>query len=217
MPGNLEGEPLTPQRALAEISRIEALHGALARRTTGLTWMIWGIVAPAIFMTYSFAAHAIGESGPYIAGLFPLLWVPWALLGLATTGALWRSVGLVVPVERLRSLREGLVTGALIVGAILGGMIALFHVGLPLAELAMALLGLGAGTTVAGLLGLNSVDATGRRLWIFGGLLLVATAFGGSLLVGGDLVVSRIWFSVLSPLASALVFFGGGLYLTTRA
>lgn len=213
MHGNSEGEPLTPQKALAEIGRIEALHGALARRTTGLTWMIWGIVAPAIFMTYSFAWHVLAESGRF---LFVFLWVPWALLGFATTGALWRSIGLVVPVDRMRSLRDGLLTGALVVGATIGGIVALFHVGLPLATLAMALLGLGAGTTVAGLLGLNSVDAAGRRLWVLGGLVLMATAFGGSLVIGADLELSRQWFAAIAPLSSALVFFGGGLYLTTR-
>ncbi|SRR6266480_4238981 len=217
MHGNVESEPLTPQRALAEISRIEGLHGALARRTTGLTWMIWGIVAPAVFMTYSFVGTAIAASGAHLEFLFPILWLPWALLGLATSGALWRSVGLVVPVDRVRSLREALLTGVLIVGLIGGGMVLLFHVGFPIAELAMALLGLGAGTTVAGLLGLNSVGVTGRRLWIVGGLLLVATALLGSFLLGGDLVLSRRGFSVIAPLASALVFFGGGLYLTTRA
>jgi hypothetical protein len=217
MHGNAEGEPLTPQRALAEISRIEALHEALARRTTGLTWMIWGIVAPAVFMTYSFVGTAIAASGAHLEFLFPILWLPWALLGLATSGALWRSVGLVVPVDRVRSLREALLTGVLIVGLIGGGMILLFHVGFPIAELAMALLGLGAGTTVAGSLGLNSVGATGRRLWIVGGLLLATTALAGSFLIGGDLMLSRRWFSVIAPLASALVFFGGGLYLTTRA
>jgi hypothetical protein len=217
MYGNAEGEPLTPQRALAEISRIEALHEALARRTTGLTWMIWGIVAPAVFMTYSFVGTAIAASGAHLEFLFPILWLPWALLGLATSGALWRSVGLVVPVDRVRSLREALLTGVLIVGLIGGGMILLFHVGFPIAELAMALLGLGAGTTVAGSLGLNSVGATGRRLWIVGGLLLATTALAGSFLIGGDLMLSRRWFSVIAPLASALVFFGGGLYLTTRA
>jgi hypothetical protein len=217
MNGNVEGEPLTPQRALTEIGRVEALHGALARRTTGLTWMIWGIVAPAIFISYAYAGSAIAASGAHVEFLFPILWIPWALLGLATSGALWRSVGLVVPVDRVRSLREGLLTGVLIVGVIVGGMVSHFHVGFLRAELAMALLGLGAGTTVAGVLGLNSVDATGRRLWVLGGLLLVATALGASLLIGGDLMLSRQWFSVIAPLASALVFFGGGLYLTTRA
>src|SRR2546430_14643212 len=47
------GEGLTPQAAVAEIRRIEGLHGALARRASGLTWMIWGIVAPAIFISYA--------------------------------------------------------------------------------------------------------------------------------------------------------------------
>ena len=55
-----EGERLTPHAAVAEIRRIEGLHGALARRASGLTWMIWGIVAPAIFVSYALLGILVG-------------------------------------------------------------------------------------------------------------------------------------------------------------
>ena len=59
----LEGGGLTPQAAVAEIRRIEGLHGALARRASGLTWMIWGIVAPAIFISYALLSILVGFPG----------------------------------------------------------------------------------------------------------------------------------------------------------
>src|SRR2546425_1201604 len=133
-----EGEGLTPQAAVAEIRRIEGLHGALARRASGLTWMIWGIAAIAVTKV-------------------------------------------------------------------------------PVVEFAWVLMAQGLGVVTVGLLGLNCNDATERRLWILGGILLVATALVGSLLLGGEILLARQWFTLISPLTSGLVLFGGGLYLTSRA
>src|SRR2546428_12729957 len=97
-----EGERLTPHAAVAEIRRIEGLHGDLARRASGLTWMIWGIVAPAIFVSYALLGILVGfpsDGDGYHAlrALFPVLWAPCAPLGLVATATLWRSVGLVIP------------------------------------------------------------------------------------------------------------------------
>src|SRR5207244_3677164 len=134
-----EGERLTAHAAVAEIRRIEGLHGALARRASGLTWMIWGIVAPAIFVSYALLGILVGfpsDGDGYHAlrFLFPALWAPWAAIGLVATATLWRSVGLVI-----------------------------------------------------------------------------------SLLFGGDIRQARQWFTLIVPLTSGLVLFGGGLYLTSRA
>lgn len=221
MHGNLEGEPLTPQRALAEIGRIEALHGALARRTTGLTWMIWGIVAPAIFISYALLGILIGflfDGDGYHALriLVPVLWAPWAAIGFIATATLWRAVGLVIP-RRSAQIREGILTGVIIVGIIFAGFAAIAVAKVPVVSFAWVLLAQGIGLVTVGLLGLNCNDATERRLWIFGGILLAAAALLGSLLLGGEILLARQWFTLIAPLASALVFFGGGLYLTTRA
>src|SRR5213594_2592588 len=130
-----EGEGLTPQAAVAEIRRIEGLHGALARRASGLTWMIWGIVAPAIFISYALLTILVGFPGDgngYHALwiLFPVLWVPWAALGFVATATLWRSVGLVIP-RRSTQMREGVFTGAIIVGIIFAGFAAIAVSGCP--------------------------------------------------------------------------------------
>ena len=211
-----ESEALSPAKAAEEIRRIGSLHGALARRTAGLTWMIWGVVAPAIFVTYSLAGLVVAQD-PAAARLFPFIWIPWAALGLVTTASLWRSVGLVIPVDRTRGARQGIATGVVIVGLIAAGIIVIQLLRGPLSEPAWALMGLGLAGVVVGITGLNSYDSTDRRAWIAGGTIMALIALAGSLLLGGDIAAGRQWFTVISPLTSALVFFGGGLYLTTRA
>jgi hypothetical protein len=212
-----EGERLTPQAAVAEISRIEGLHGALARRTAGLVWMVWGIVAPAIFMTYSFAFHAAGSTFGGIWWILPLLWIPWAAMGIVATTTLWHSAALVLPHDRTRPGSHALVTGAVIVGLIVVGMAVIHALVAPIAELAWALTAIGIGVMALALLGININDATERRMWIVGGVLLALTALVGSLVFVGSLAASRDAFAVVSPLASGLVMFGGGLYLTYKA
>ncbi len=211
-----EAGPLTPAMAVDEIRRIETLHGALARRTTGLTWMIWGVVAPAVFVTDALATLA-AEQGALPFAAFPFLWVPWAALGLLATASLWRSVGLVIPVDRTRCGRAWFLTGAVIVALIAAGILAIRLTGAPVAELAGALAGLGIAAAVLGAAGVNSTAPGDRRLWVAGGALMALVALAGSLLAGGDLVLARAAFAVISPVTSGLVFFGGGLVLVSRA
>ncbi|HEX9340248.1 MAG TPA: hypothetical protein VF992_03635 [Thermoplasmata archaeon] len=216
-----ETETLSPRDAVSEIRRIEGLHDALGKRASGLTWMIWGVIAPAIFVSYSLlgiVASFPSEVGANhaLAPLFPLLWMPWAALGLAATATLWRSVGLVLPVRSTR-MREGIVSGVIIVALIFAGFVAIALTRAPIVELAWVLMAQGLGLTVVGLLGLNCNDVTERRLWVLGGILLLVTSLIGSLVLGGDISQARQSFMVISPLASSLVLFGGGVYLTRRA
>jgi len=135
---------------------------------------------------------------------------------LVATATLWRSVGLVIP-RRSAQGWEGVLTGAIIVGIIFIGFAAIAVAKIPVAEFAWVLMAQGIGVVTVGLLGLNCNDATERRLWILGGILLAAVALAGSLLLGGDILLARQWFTLISPLTSGLVLFGGGLYLTSRA
>ncbi len=208
-------ESLSPQKAAEEIRRIEGLHGALRQRASGLTWMIWGIVAPSIFVSYGLLGMLVGTFH-FLRLLFPLLWIPWAAVGIIATATLWRSVSLVLPVQTAR-VREGILTGVLIVGLIFAGFGAISVTGLSIAPLAWVLLALGVALVIVGLLGFNVNSASERRLWVLGGLLLVVTSLVGTLLLGGDALFASQVFTFVSPLASALVFFGGGLYLTTRS
>jgi hypothetical protein len=171
-------------------------------------------VAPTIFVSYNLHAFVVTETHA-VAALFPLLWMPWAVLGIVTTTTLWRSVGLVIPIRTAR-MREGILTGVLILGLIFAGFAAIALTHAPIVATAWVLLALGLALTTVGFLGINSNDATERWLWINGGILLVATALMGSLLLVGSAAAASQVFAVVSPLASALVFFGGGLYLTRR-
>ncbi len=213
-----EGERLTTQDAANEIARMEGLHGALARRTAGMVWMVWGIVAPAIFMTYSFVFHTL-PTGSFagVWWILPLLWIPWAAMGLVATTTLWRSAALVLPRDRTRSGSQYVVTGAVIVGLIVIGMAVIHILVAPIAELAWALTAIGIGVTLLAILGVNINDATERRMWIVGGVLLTAIALLGSLVFVGSLAAARDAFAIISPLASGIVLFGGGLYLTSKA
>lgn len=212
-----EAEPLTPESAAAEIRRIEGVHGALARRTAGLMWMIWGIVVPAIFASYALAFHALAGVSGLAFLLFPFLWIPWTALGIIATLSLWRSVALVVPFDRTLPRSHVVVTGVLVVALIVVGMGVIRATGIPIAELAWALMAIGMAAAILGFTGINANDIAERRLWIVAGALLLLTALLGSLFFGSDLGLARDGFAVISPLASALVFFGGGLFLTSRA
>lgn len=213
-------EALTPQKALAEIRRIEGLQGALTRRASGLTWMIWGIVAPAIFVSYALLGLLVGvplegDAVHGLAPLFPVLWMPWAALGTVAMLVLWRSVGLVVPV-RSGGLREGIVTGALILALIFAGLAAIGVTRVPVVPFAWVLMAQGLGLVAVGFLGLNCNDDGDRRLWILGGALLAATALAGTLAGGGEALGANRWLTVVAPLASGLVLFGGGVYVAGR-
>src|SRR3989442_1734001 len=174
--------------------RIEGLHGALARRASGLTWMIWGIVAPAIFISYALLGILVGFPGNgngyhALSVLFPVLWAPWAAIGLVATATLWRSVGLVIP-RRSAQMREGLLTGAIIVGIIFAGFAAIAVTKVPVVEFAWVLMAQGIGVVTVGLMGFNCNDATERRLRILRGILFVAAALAGSLLLRGEILLA---------------------------
>ncbi len=96
-------------------------------------------------------------------------------------------------------------------------MIAIHVLVAPIAELAWALTAIGIGVTLLAILGVNINDATERRMWIVGGVLLTAIALLGSLAFVGSLAAARDAFAIISPLASGVVLFGGGLYLTGKA
>lgn len=58
MPGDAHAdamnETLTPQEAARVLTKARSWEDALEGRTAGITWMIWGIATPGIFVTYGF-------------------------------------------------------------------------------------------------------------------------------------------------------------------
>ncbi|HUR60931.1 MAG TPA: hypothetical protein VM286_01020 [Candidatus Thermoplasmatota archaeon] len=77
--------PLSATDAARALRDLESFEEGLSSRVGGLTCMVWGIVSAAIFVTYGLVL-ATATSGWFLA----VLWVPWVVLGVVLTTALWR-------------------------------------------------------------------------------------------------------------------------------
>lgn len=78
-------KPLTPKEAAAHLRGLEGFEQRLTQRVGGLTCMVWGVVAPGIFVSYGVAALAAGVPN----WVFVVLWAPWVVLGVVLTRSLW--------------------------------------------------------------------------------------------------------------------------------
>jgi len=85
-------ETLTPRAAADLLTDAAGFERSLARRTHGLTLMTWGLASSGMFVSYGFA-DLLDASW----GVFATLWLPWTILGILTTAALWRSAALSAP------------------------------------------------------------------------------------------------------------------------
>lgn len=85
-------ETLTPQGAARILTDAAGFERSLARRTHGLTFMVWGIASSGMFCSYGFASVLDA-----VWWVYATLWVPWVVLGVLTTFALWRSAALSAP------------------------------------------------------------------------------------------------------------------------
>jgi hypothetical protein len=74
----------TPTNALQTLERLENYEESLTYKVGGLTWMVWAVAVPGIFLTYNVAP----ESWTW---QFALLWIPWILVSSLVTGGLWRT------------------------------------------------------------------------------------------------------------------------------
>lgn len=195
---------MSPLEAAAALAKARTYEDDLRCRTSGLTWMIWGLVTPGIFLSYAFAA-VVGADGPLVS----FLWAPWIAAGVLATSALWRSVAL--STSSLRGiawrafwLRFALVTLAYAV------VLRVFPIDRPSA----ALLLVGLTWTAMGALGLwrprPGVATSGVAIWA--GLLTAG--------LGLALVLARLPIEVegtVSIVASGAIPFGAGLWQTIRA
>lgn len=209
------GDGLTPQEAVEHIERVDQLHEALEQRTSGITWMIWGIAVAAIFVSYSYVGVVAEVYDPAAASLNSWLWLPWVLLAVVATRQLWHSAGLVLEIDTDGFDLEGLATGAIFMGLSFGGIFAVQELGVPLLEPAIVLLAIGVATGLVGVLGLTTTSSFERRIATAGGILLVAVALGTTALVpsGG---IGYAWFSLVAPLSVATVYFTVGGLLAAR-
>ncbi|MCI4352499.1 MAG: hypothetical protein L3K14_03835 [Thermoplasmata archaeon] len=208
-------EALSPSDALREIVRVTRLNDALLRRTSGATWMVWGIVVPAIFLTYGLVG-LLSVSNPALAAIFPFIWAPWVGLGILLTAFLWRTAGMQVPVSRPVARRQGILTALVFLLVILGGLTIVGALHLPFAQPAVALLGSGAALILVGGTGLNCVSRADRGIWVLGGAVLAGVALTVAAVLRGSLTEQYTWFTLIAPLATGLVCTLGGALVASR-
>jgi hypothetical protein len=169
--------------------------------------MLWGLVAPAVFLTYGFAfAHAPG------ARWLGLLWMPWALAGIVFTATMWRSAALRLDAHA-RPPRKELAWHVLLFLLAVPGSVALaLAMRAPVQPPAVVLGGLGAASMIVGAWGLLSRDRAERSIRVVTGAGLVVAAALEVALAGGDFAT----LAIVGALASFLAFFGSGLLLAMR-
>lgn len=85
-------ETLTPEEAARAFAKANAWEDRIQHRTEGMTWMVWGLVTAAIWVTFQALSR-----GPMTLATMTLAWAPWILAGFALTHALWRSASLASP------------------------------------------------------------------------------------------------------------------------
>lgn len=208
-----DAEPLTVQGAVETLDRLENLNEALRRRTSGLTWMVWGLVGPGIFFTYSFWALLVEFHAPTWWIAFPFLWIPWIVVGTLATVALWRSAGLVVPTVGNR--RQGLLTFLVFLLVMNLAWPVAQAIGLTLVEPALMLGALGLASVALGVAGINCPTRDERALTLGVGLALIAVTAAGSLaLPNRD--AAYAFFSLVAPLVNGAGYFLIGIWLTLR-
>lgn len=208
-----EPTDLDAREAAQEIGRLQEQDDALARRTAGVTWMIWGLVAPAIFVTYAaFGTPLRGSSLGFLEGF---LWVPWVLLGCLATWAAWETAGTARP--ELAGGNWRLVAG---VGLFLAGILVAQFAGSAAGvfpgpgEDLVVLAGLGGAALVAGVTGFLAPEREVRRLFLASGAFVIVVALAGMYALAGlPPEAARAVSPALASTAAAVALFVPGLLL----
>lgn len=191
-------ESLTPGRAARILQDAAGFERSLARRTHGLTLMAWGIVSSGMFVSYGFAALLDVEW--YV---FATLWMPWVLLGVLMTVALWRSAALSRPDLPTKWHDRGEWIRVLLVGTGFTVVFAILRPDGPTLPLAL----LGAAYCLFGLFNAFRAHPQERRESFVAGALMLTVA--------GILAVTRAPVEVsgsVSIVTPALVLCGIGFY-----
>ncbi len=181
----------TPADAAAALREASTYEESLSIRTSGLTTMMWGLVAAGIFMTYAGVGSFFHRHGTEWA--FNVVWIPWVATGILLTRLLWSSHA--VTLEHDDHWRKDLLVSLGFVGAFIAVAMILF----------MFIEGTDAHwATSAIMLATNGFLALGiavmhRRAWCFRDPSLFVAAFtmiGAGLWMGfaglGDLAASLL-------------------------
>lgn len=222
-----EAPPLTPLQALEEVRGALRVEESLRSRTEGLTWIVWGLVSAATFLTFEavtslyYGNTPFAQDVPYEEQRAPWwtggLWVPWLLIGILTTYALWRSAALASPAVAERGPRHLVVLVGWVAAVAAGWTLALLA--LPDANVStFPVLGLGTAWIFLGALNLYRGSRRGR---------LVATAIGAAIFLLGFVMAATVSphasvdrsaavVGLFGAVVTGLVPFAGGLWQTLR-
>lgn len=90
------GQTTTGELSAGEATRVlDELSGyeeTVSAKMMGITWMIWGIAIPGIFLTYGTGAFWADQVGA--SWLLAVFWIPWVAAATLATRSLWRSLAL---------------------------------------------------------------------------------------------------------------------------
>jgi hypothetical protein len=204
---------MSAHAAVAEIERLENLRGPLERRTSGITWMIWGIATAAIFMSYNFLGVLVEFVNPGAMYFMPLAWMPWVAMGVVATRAVWKSANVMVP--NLGNRREGIWIGVAFFVLSFFGFMLTGMTGGRFTEPAVFLGIVGLVSLFFGITGFFCRDRIERTLQGTGGAVLLVLAIVPSLLLA-SVDAAYAFFSLVAPLSTAVVYFTIGIALTLR-
>ncbi|HWG90201.1 MAG TPA: hypothetical protein VNZ52_05055 [Candidatus Thermoplasmatota archaeon] len=196
------------QQAVKDLDALSSFEAGLRQRTEGICWALWGLTTVGIFLTYGFVGHAWGGSLPWWA---TQLWVPWIAAASLLTAALWRSAALSAP----QPIREGEDRWWMHV-LVWAGFTALlttaaFYLPGGIRVPVRALFILGSLGVFLGLTNILRYTPVGRKVALWGGATMAASAATFALLDVGYPIVTA-----LCALAGGLPWFVGGLLETVK-
>lgn len=210
---------LSAQHAWETIQQASTYEEPLRRRTEGITWMLWGLVTIAIFLSYDALSphfhhydHATGIE-THAPWYIQILWVYWVIAGALFTWVLWRTVALAFPVGPHRPAGIKVTLLWVAAGAI-GWTLALLL--LPnLHPHLTPVVALGIMWLTLGVLNLQRATPLGRRVLVVSGFLILLLSLAIQPLApdpGGDLFA----LNAARALAAGLPPFLVGLWQALR-
>lgn len=211
---------LTPEQAARTIEEARSYERPLRRRAEGVTWMIWGLVAAGIQLSFSAAPSLVRPYAPEAvpahevlpAWYSPLVVLGWLTVGVAFTHAVWRIASLKAPELSARPLRTAL-GGLLFVGLIYGGFAVLSWLGGELPEALFPTLAIGAAWLGVGVLDVFQTTDRGRRTLVAIGVLVLAAGVLAAVLLPWSGVIEysdRLTYDTTAPIT---ILAGGGIPL----
>lgn len=222
-----KGRNLSPSRALDEVGQALRLDSSLRSRTEGLTWIVWGLVSAGTFLTFEAVTSLYYGDTPFTNGTgfdeqrAPWwtggLWVPWLLVGILTTYALWHSAALSSRDVAKRSPRHFLVLVGWIVAVAAGWFLAVLVI--PDANVAtFPAIGIGTAWILLGATNLYRGTRLGRIVATTIGacIFLVAIVMAATMSPHASTDRSGAIVGHVAALVTGIIPFAGGLWQTMR-